>query len=154
MSDPSQTGRRWIACGALLAALAVVLGAFAAHGLDAWLVDQFPGETRQIAGAEFPRAYKLITDFRTGAEYQMTHAIGLIAVGISMFRAPQARGLRVAAWSFVIGILLFSGSLYGIALTGMSALGAIAPLGGTAFIVGWVAFAMAMFRSGDEFSAA
>jgi uncharacterized membrane protein YgdD (TMEM256/DUF423 family) len=134
-------GRCWVVCGATLAGLAVVLGAFAAHGLDGYFVKKYKGETKLVAGVEQPRAVKALADFRTGAEYQMTHALGLIAVGLLLGSRPGQRCLNAAGWCFLAGIVLFSGSLYALTLTGITKLGAIAPLGGTAFIVGWALLA-------------
>lgn len=142
-------GFGWIATGALLAGLAVVCGAFAAHGLDGYFVAKYAGESRVVAGVEMPRAVKYLADFRTAAEYQMYHALGLIAVGLLMNR-QTCSGLRVAAWSFLIGCLLFSGSLYLLTLTGRGWLGAVTPFGGVAFLVGWTALAIALMRRRAE----
>lgn len=125
--------------GAALAGLAVVTGAFAAHGLDKELVKKYqdlPAKT--IAGQEFVASYKYLQDFKTAAEYQMYHALGLLAVGLLSLKGRR-RSLEVAGWSFLIGILLFSGSLYLLVMTGVFKLGAVTPFGGVSFIVGWVA---------------
>jgi uncharacterized membrane protein YgdD (TMEM256/DUF423 family) len=148
MSDAVESemhGRGWIAVGAILGGLAVVCGAFAAHGLDSRFAEWYAGETRVVAGQEVPRAVKYLADFRTGAEYQMYHALALVAVGLSLSRVGPRRSFTVAAWSFLIGCLLFSGSLYVLTLTGQGWLGAITPLGGVAFIVGWAAMACTGF---------
>ncbi|MEZ6057843.1 MAG: DUF423 domain-containing protein [Planctomycetaceae bacterium] len=129
-------GQRWIALGAALAGFAVILGAFAAHGLDTFFADKYIGETRTVTGIEVPAATKYLADFKTGATYQMFHSLGLIGLGLAMNRRPS-RVLTVAAWMFVAGIFLFSGSLYVLTLTGTRWLGAIAPFGGTAMILGW-----------------
>lgn len=132
----------WFKLGCVMAGLAVVLGAFAAHGLDTYCVEKYPATERAtVAGLDVPMSWKRLQDFKTGAEYQMYHALGLIAVGLI---APGGRARNVAGVMFLVGILLFSGSLYGITLTGVKALGAIAPLGGTAFIVGWLALSLAV----------
>lgn len=105
-------------CGAL----AVVVGAFGAHGLKA-----------RLAATGYAAQYD------TAVLYHLVHtaALGMCALpGLS----PRAR--RVALWSFVAGVVLFSGSLYVLALTGTKWLGAVTPFGGTAFIVGWVALAV------------
>jgi len=143
-----------ITTGAALAGLGVVLGAFAAHGLDAFLIDAWSGVTKSVAGQEFSAAWKYLQDFKTGAEYQMYHAIGLIAVGLLGLHGTK-RSLTVAAWCFVGGIVFFSGALYLLVLTKQTWLGAIAPIGGTLFIVGWVAFAVGACpcsdsKAGDE----
>jgi uncharacterized membrane protein YgdD (TMEM256/DUF423 family) len=115
-----------IALGALNAALAVGAGAFAAHGL------------RERLDA---RALEV---FETGARYQMYHAIAIILAGI--IATGAGRGAQTAGWIFQAGIVLFSGSLYVLAVTGVKGLGAITPLGGLAFLVGWLWLAWAAWR--------
>lgn len=136
MSQP----RQWIIWGALLAALSVVLGAFAAHGLEAHLAELYGTSTKKIAGFEVPASYKYAQDFVTASRYQMYHSLGLILLGLVAANDVR-RSHRVAAWCFVGGIVLFSGSLYVLVLTGKTWLGAIAPIGGTLMIIAWVAFA-------------
>lgn len=138
----SRCGECWIAVGGLLAGLAVVCGAFAAHGLDGYFARKYAGEVRVVVGQEVPRAVKYIADFRTGAEYQMTHALALIAAGLLMNRRGRRKLLCVTAWCFAIGIALFSGSLYVLTITGQGWLGAVTPFGGTALIIGWIVFAI------------
>jgi uncharacterized membrane protein YgdD (TMEM256/DUF423 family) len=108
----------WLFLSALMGMLAVIFGAFAAHGLKSRL------------GAD------ALSVFETGARYQMYHAL---AMGLAAFaiRGPAARWARWAAISFLAGIILFSGSLYLLALTGNSALGIVTPFGGLLFIAGW-----------------
>jgi len=113
--------------GALSAGLAVVAGAFAAHGLRARL------------------APELLAAFETGARYQMYHALGLLAVAWALGRWP-ASAAAVAGWLFVAGTVLFSGSLYLLALGGPSWLGAVTPLGGVCFIAGWAVLAWSAGR--------
>jgi uncharacterized membrane protein YgdD (TMEM256/DUF423 family) len=140
-------GIGWIRAGAVLAGLAVVCGALAAHGLDEVFARQYAGQTRLVGGQEVPRAVKHLADFRTAAEYQMYHALGLLAVGLLLRSSPgPRRGLTLAAWAFLVGILLFSGSLYVLTLSGQTWLGAITPLGGTAFLIGWAALAAGVPR--------
>lgn len=121
--------QRWALLVAAVAGfLAVALGAFAAHGL------------RNVLSAEY------LTVFQTGVHYQMVHALALLAVGMLLQKSP-ARSLRIAAWSFTLGILLFSGSLYALTLSGVRSLGMITPFGGVAFLVGWAALAWFAWRS-------
>jgi uncharacterized membrane protein YgdD (TMEM256/DUF423 family) len=80
--------------------------------------------------------------FETAARYQMYHAIALLAVALIAARA-QGQAVRAAGWLFVAGILVFSGSLYALALSGIRVLGAVTPIGGVCFLGGWVALAMA-----------
>ncbi len=121
--------QRWAVLVAAVAGfLAVGLGAFAAHGL------------RNVLSAEY------LTVFQTGVHYQMVHALALLAVGM-LLQKTAARSLSIAAWSFAVGILLFSGSLYALTLSGVRGLGMITPLGGVAFLVGWAALAWFAWRS-------
>jgi len=134
--------RFWGSCGALFAGLAVMTGAFAAHGLDRVFTEKYAGQTRTVAGESVPLAKKFLADFRTGAEYQMYHALGLLAVGALAANRPS-RVANVAGTAFVAGIVLFSGSLYVLTLTGVTKWGAVTPFGGIAFLVGWAALAVA-----------
>lgn len=128
-SNTSRFNRAAIVTGATLAMLAVIIGAFAAHGLKQMLTP-----------------YDLAI-FETAARYQMYHAIALLIVGI-LASMPQfsTRWLKLAAIGFVLGIVLFSGSLYLLALSGIRWLGAITPLGGVAFIFGWLLLMVAGLR--------
>ncbi len=143
--------RHWIILGAILASISVVLGAFGAHGLESTLAAKYANETRDIAGFTVPASYKYVQDWITASRYQMYHALGLILLGI-LSTNPATRSQKIAAWSFVLGILFFCGSLYVLVLTGMPWLGAIAPIGGTLMIVAWIAFAFGAARS-REFTA-
>jgi uncharacterized membrane protein YgdD (TMEM256/DUF423 family) len=112
--------RLWLALAAVNGALAVAAGAFGAHGLEAIL------------------APDRLTIFETGARYHMVHAL---AMGLAALA-----GARWAAGLFLVGILLFSGSLYGLALSGMTWLGMITPLGGVLFLAGWICLAVSALR--------
>jgi uncharacterized membrane protein YgdD (TMEM256/DUF423 family) len=125
--------RKPIVAGAAFAMLAVLIGAFAAHGLKQ-VLDVYALGLIEIA-----------------ARYQMYHAIALLIVGVmSMARQLSARWLTLAAAAFVIGIVLFSGSLYLLAFSGIGWLGAITPVGGVAFVVGWCALIAAAIRPSGE----
>lgn len=138
----------WLVCGSILAGLGVALGAFAAHGLDAVLKSVYSEtDVRTIAGLSVPATYKYLQDFKTAAEYQLTHSLALLVVGL-LARDGSRRSLTVAGWSFLGGIVLFSGSLYVLAVTGIRVLGAITPLGGVLFLVGWSSLAVAAARTG------
>lgn len=134
--------RVWGTLGAILAGLAVAAGAFAAHGLDRFFTEKYAGQTREVAGQTVPLATKFLGDFRTGAEYQMSHALGLLAVAALAARRPS-KAANVAGAAFVAGIVLFSGSLYVLTLTGVTKWGAVTPIGGVMFLVGWAALAWA-----------
>jgi uncharacterized membrane protein YgdD (TMEM256/DUF423 family) len=119
----------FLAIAALLGGLAVAGGAFASHALQ----DRLTVRALEVFG--------------TGVRYQMYHALALLAVAVLM-SLGKAEGpwLTVAGWSFVIGVVLFSGSLYLISLAGIKAVGPITPLGGLAFLVGWGCLAIAALR--------
>lgn len=136
-------GRGWLCLGAVLAGLAVAAGAFAAHGLDGYLKKVYEGQTREVVGVAVPAAQKYLADFKTAAEYQMYHALALLAVGLLCRTQPSPR-LTMAGGSFLSGIIFFSGGLYLIPLTGQQWLGMVVPIGGVLFLVGWAALAAAV----------
>jgi uncharacterized membrane protein YgdD (TMEM256/DUF423 family) len=105
--------------GAVAGFLGVAAGAFGAHGLR----NRVSPDMLQV--------------FETAVRYQLYHVFALLLTAVVIGRMGSARLLTFAGWSFVAGIVLFSGSLYALALTGISTLGAITPLGGLAFLVGW-----------------
>ena len=119
--------RTFAGLGAVFALVAVALGAFGAHGLRSTL-----------SAAD-------MATFETAARYQMYHALGLLAVAWVYTRWPGTL-VAVAGWLFVAGILVFSGSLYTLVLTGQRWLGAVTPLGGLFFLVGWALIAWTAFR--------
>lgn len=138
----------WLVSGSILAGLGVALGAFAAHGLDGVLKSNYSEtDMRTIAGLSVPATWKYLQDFKTAAEYQLTHSLALLAVGL-LARDGSTRSLAIAGWSFLGGIALFSGSLYVLAVTGIRVLGAITPLGGALFLIGWASLAVATARIG------
>lgn len=107
--------------GALLGGLGVMIGAFGAHGLQKML-----------------EATNRTATFETAVKYQMYHALAMLLIGILMYQFPQATGLKLSGLFFLIGILIFSGSLYILCLTGVRWMGAITPIGGLFMIAGWV----------------
>jgi uncharacterized membrane protein YgdD (TMEM256/DUF423 family) len=117
-------GPFWIRLGAIFGFLAVAAGAFGAHGLRERLSPH------------------MLDVFETGAHYQLVHALALLAVGLIAMQRSSVM-LTVAGLCFVAGILLFSGSLYALALSGITKLGMITPIGGIAFLAGWLALALA-----------
>ncbi len=121
--------RLFLVAGCVAALLAVAAGAFAAHALKARL------------------APDMLAVFKTGVEYQVYHAFGLILVGFAALHLPESAYLRAAGWAMLAGIVLFSGSLYLLALSGATWLGALTPLGGLCFIAAWALFAGAFIRS-------
>ncbi len=136
------TGSRWTSLGAIFCLFSVAFGAFAAHGLDKVFVEKYAGRTKEVGGQTLPMAAKFLNDFKTGAEYQMYHGLALIAVGLILERRPS-RAASIAAWLFAAGIVLFSGSLYVLTLTGVTKWGAVTPLGGLAFLAGWFFLSLA-----------
>ncbi len=108
--------------------LAVALGAFGAHGL------------KNRLSAEMMAVYE------TAVQYHFYHTFALLAVGLLLQFGVQHAGLRAAAWLFTLGMVLFSGSLYALALSGVKVLGAITPLGGLMFLIAWACLAVAALR--------
>lgn len=123
-------GRIWTRIGAISGLLAVGLGAFGAHGLKARL------------GALGTSAH-----FDTASQYQMYHALALVVVGVLAGQGRSGGALAMAGWMFLVGSLIFSGSLYALALSGERWLGAITPIGGLSLMGGWLALAFAGVRS-------
>lgn len=116
--------RLFILTGALCGLLTVALGAFATHGLKHQLTPE------------------MLLVFQKAAYYQGLHAPVILLVGL-MLMQHNSRALLMAGWSFLLGILLFSGSLYLLAVTGSSGLGIITPFGGMAFLIGWLSLLIA-----------
>lgn len=113
---------------ALALAAAVALGAFGAHALKGRL------------------AVEMLAAYHTAVQYHFWHALGMLGVGVLMSRSPDDSRLSWVAWSLIAGLLLFSGSLYLLALTGAGWLGALTPLGGLAFIAAWLCLAWWAWR--------
>jgi uncharacterized membrane protein YgdD (TMEM256/DUF423 family) len=133
----------WFRIGAVLGFLGVAAGSFGAHGLEKWLEPSSPGMTAEHTNLVTPEHRMEV--FRTGVQYHLYHAFGLLALGLLLARVPGSGGMAasVAGWAFLFGVALFSGSLYAMALTGMKWLGMITPIGGVGFLVGWASLAMA-----------
>ncbi len=117
----------WLSVAAVSGFLSVAIGAFGAHGLKG-ILDAYG---RDI--------------FETAVQYQMFHTAALLAVGVLQAVYPKT-SFKVTGWSFLIGMALFSGSLYILAVSGIGWLGAVTPIGGTAFLVGWAALLHAVWR--------
>ena len=118
--------KKFITIGAFWGALAVIIGAFGAHALKASL-----------------SVYELGV-FSTGSQYHFYHAIALVLYGL------YGKGPSWPGYAFIIGVVLFSGSLYGVAVLHAPKLGMITPIGGIAFIVGWIGFAMCAKKEKSE----
>lgn len=115
----------WVRWGSLVLLLGVTLGAFGAHGLK----DRLSPNAAQL--------------YHTAVLYHLVHGLGLLVVGWLASVRPMEPMVRYAGWAFVSGILLFSGSLYLLSVTGVRKLGMITPLGGVAFLCGWLCLALA-----------
>ncbi|MGK5085444.1 DUF423 domain-containing protein [Bdellovibrionota bacterium FG-1] len=123
-------GNIWVGFGATFGFLGVALGAFGAHGLS----DRLSERALQI--------------YHTGAQYQMYHALALLMLGVwSKVQSVENTPIQFAGWSFIIGIMIFSGSLYALALTDIKILGAVTPIGGVLFLIGWISFAISVWKA-------
>lgn len=111
-------------------ALAVMFGAFGAHALKSRI------------------AADMMEIFQTGVQYHVYHALGLLAVGVLALHFPDSGYLRWAGWLMLAGILLFSGSLYLLSMSGIRWLGAVTPLGGVSFIFAWILLVIAVIKAG------
>ena len=120
--------KTFLALGGIAALLAVALGAFGAHALK----NSIPAE--------------MLAVWHTAVEYHLFHALGLLACGLVAAQLPDSTLLKWSGWLMLAGILLFSGSLYALALSGLSWLGAVTPVGGLAFIAAWAVFVAAVLR--------
>ena len=119
--------RNILLAGAVFMALGVLLGAFGAHALKKMLSPE------------------MLVVYKTGVEYQFYHAIGLLAIGLVGFHI-ESKWLRWSGILLVVGIVLFSGSLYALSISGIKILGAITPIGGLSFVAGWVCLVVALIK--------
>ena len=115
--------RVFLMLGAINAFLCVAIGAFGAHGL------------KQMLSA------KMLTVYQTGVQYHFYHSLGLIIVGLVLLHFPKSKPVLLSGWLMLVGLVLFSASLYALSLTEIRALGAITPLGGIAFLSAWILLA-------------
>lgn len=119
----------FLALGCINAMLVVLIGAFGAHGLKARLT------------------VENMAVFQTGVQYHFYHAVGLILLGLIALQIPITPYLRWSGWLMLVGIILFSGSLYALSITNIRWLGMITPLGGTAFILAWLMLTIGIMKS-------
>ncbi len=118
----------FLTLGSIAMALAVALGAFGAHALKSKLTQD------------------MLDIFETGIQYHFYHAIGLLIIGLVAQYLPESALLKWSGWLMVFGILIFSGSLYLLATSGIRWLGAITPVGGLCFIASWILLALAVWK--------
>jgi len=123
-------GKTILILAGISGALAVGLGAFGAHSLEALLMQNGRLDT-----------------FQTAVNYHFYHTLALVGIGILAVIKPDWKGIAFSAWCMVLGILIFSGSLYFLSLSGITWLGAITPLGGLAFILGWCSLVYLSFKN-------
>lgn len=132
MMKVSGPGNFWVILGSISAFLGVCAGAFGAHALSSKL------DARSLS------------IFQTGAQYQMYHALALIGLGVWINCLPQSSSTGTPDWigyAFLMGILLFSGSLYALSISGIKFLGAITPIGGVSFLLAWLGFAWQAWKT-------
>ena len=125
----STTAKLFLILGGINAALVVMLGAFGAHGL------------REKLSAE------MLAVYQTGVHYHLFHALGLMVVGLAATQITGSVYLKWSGWLMLAGVVLFSGSLYLLSITGLRWLGAVTPFGGLSFIVAWMLFVVAFFKT-------
>jgi uncharacterized membrane protein YgdD (TMEM256/DUF423 family) len=123
------TAKLFLILGGINAALVVMLGAFGAHGLKAKL----PAE--------------MLAVYQTAVHYHLFHALGLLAVGLVATQIADSVWLKWSGWLMLLGIILFSGSLYVLSVSGLRWLGMVTPFGGVAFIAAWIVFVIAIAKS-------
>ncbi len=123
------TAKLFLSLGSISGALGVIIGAFGAHGLKGKLSEE------------------MLTVYQTGVQYHFYHTFALLAVGLLALKF-QSGLLTSSGWSFLIGIILFSGSLYALSSSNIKVLGAITPIGGVFFIVGWLLLATSILKAG------
>ena len=138
--------RVWGSVGGVVLGVAVALGAFGAHVVSQDILPTVHEETpvKRVAGFDMPGSYKAYLDYKTAVLYQMIHGIGIIIVGSLGRRGTSRLFGHAAAGSFLVGVFLFSGSLYLMATTGVRWLHMVVPLGGICFLAGWIFFVTAV----------
>ncbi|MEM6470155.1 MAG: DUF423 domain-containing protein [Planctomycetota bacterium] len=127
----ADTNRNWWILVACTGALGVAFGAFGAHGLGTLLAD---------SGMEVEKVAKRVSQFETGSRYHLIHAVAMLAL---VTGRPIRGGVRFSVILFVLGVILFSGSLYVLVLSDTPWLGAVTPLGGLSWILAWSSLAFA-----------
>lgn len=125
----NQIAKLFLLLGGINAALVVILGAFGAHALKARLSEE------------------MLVVYQTGVHYHLFHALGLLVIGLVATQIPAATYLKWSGWLMLAGIVLFSGSLYILSISGLRWLGAVTPFGGVAFIVAWALFVIAVSKA-------
>ena len=125
----SPTAKIFLILGGINAVLVVLLGAFGAHGLKARMTAE------------------MLAVYQTGVHYHLFHALGLIVVGLVATQISDSAYLRWSGWLMLAGIVLFSGSLYVLSVSGLRWLGIVTPFGGISFIVAWILFVVAIVKS-------
>lgn len=123
------TAKLFLILGGINAALVVLFGAFGAHGL----------KTKLTAD--------MLAVYQTGVHYHLFHALGLLAVGLVATQIADSVWLKWSGWLMLAGIILFSGSLYVLSVSGLRGLGMVTPFGGVAFIASWIVFVIAIAKS-------
>lgn len=124
-----QIAKLFLLLGGINATLVVLLGAFGAHALKARL------------------SVDMMAVYQTGIHYHLFHALGLLAVGLVAMQISDSAYLRWSGWLMLAGIVLFSGSLYLLSISGLRWLGAVTPFGGMAFIIAWILFVIAVSKA-------
>jgi uncharacterized membrane protein YgdD (TMEM256/DUF423 family) len=138
MSKEKSDGKTWLAAGAILAGVAVGLGAFGTHGLQS-LIENKVGDPVKNLGY-----------WETANRYQLLHSLAVMMVGLASGMFGGRFAFKAAGTLMVVGIILFSGSLYVLAVTDLKMLGAVTPVGGMAWIIGWLVLAVSFYKERGE----
>ncbi len=120
--------KTFLLLGAINAFLCIALGAFGAHGLKKML------------------SVDMLTVYQTGIQYHFYHALGILVIGLLLLHFPKSRLIAISGWLMMVGIILFSVSLYILSLTGIRGLGMITPFGGVSFLSAWILLAVAIWK--------
>jgi len=120
--------KTFLLLGAINAFLCIALGAFGAHGLKKML------------------SVDMLTVYQTGIQYHFYHALGILVIGLLLLHFPKSRLIAISGWLMMVGIILFSVSLYVLSLTGIRGLGMITPFGGVSFLSAWILLAVAIWK--------
>jgi uncharacterized membrane protein YgdD (TMEM256/DUF423 family) len=120
--------KQFLSIASILGFLSVALGAFGAHAIK----ERIPADMLDV--------------YKTGVQYQVYHTLAIFGIALLLKFFPDNRMFTLSGWFFLVGIIVFSGSLYGLSLSGIKVLGAITPIGGLCFLTGWALLLVGTFK--------